>query len=474
MKEHFTSLQYIDEPNNLEMISGPISYTKYSIFNNDILLKEIEIFGDMHNSEENNCTDQGELCIHAEKEGIVEDGKSDELKCIDIPTYLGYAILNAHKNKQYTDIYIESEQKEEGRHYGIEEDDEIWDIGYLIKTELFLQDCGSSRTRNSFCKDRIRAGSNSLSTRVSPNGERNWSRVHSGNIRRDTNEYGYHHALVESLMITESSTVKQQQRIVKTLRYFNVVIDKFLLAFTEDDLGTSTRNIFTPFYNMVLPEGNKDQQEEYVKNKYPAIHIIMNEFGGYYETGSKLEDLPLSMKRGKKGTLMLKRTIDGRKILTHRLGKTYSKVINLKNKYEEYELLHIMITAYEKFVSDMRFKIRNMINKTLNEINSLTNFHSKDDFINLKYSIESVITIMFSPLYDIYTIGRMISYPESERIIFFAGDEHCNELKKYIIQYVKSEFKRINNHYRGNINYYITQDIDIQSDFDTMNRCMRL
>ena len=155
MKEHFTSLQYIDEPANLEMISGPVSYTKYSIYNNDILLREIEIFGDAHNSEENNCTDQGELCIHAEKEGIVEDGKSDELNCVDIPTYLGYAILDAHKNKQYTDIYIESEQKEEGRHYGIDEDDPIWNIGYLIKTEVFLQDCGSSRTRNSFCKDRF-------------------------------------------------------------------------------------------------------------------------------------------------------------------------------------------------------------------------------------------------------------------------------------------------------------------------------
>ena len=88
MIEDFTELQNIEEP-EIIMISGPVSYTKFMIFNQDQLLKEIEIFGDEHFSDDDNCTEHGESCIYITRNGIVRGEQGKEINCVDIPTYLG-------------------------------------------------------------------------------------------------------------------------------------------------------------------------------------------------------------------------------------------------------------------------------------------------------------------------------------------------------------------------------------------------
>lgn len=468
MIEDFTALQNIEEPKELKMISGPVSYTKYSVHNNNQLIKEIEIFGDSHRSESGNCTEQGEHCIYVTKEGIIQDkDENGEVNCVDISTYLGYAILDAHENQEYTDIYIESLQQESGRHYDISYDDPMWSAGYIVKSEIFLKPCGTSINRHPLCKS-------------SPNNERNYARVHSGDIRSETSYYDLDSALLVSLDSTNFIYKVIRKRAIKVLDYLLRVTGKLLKAFAEEDLGSAIRQVFLPFYDMIYPGMNKDDQEKYVKLYYPFIDILMNELGGYYnDSDGKMKRYRRNVfnKRETRGSLILKReTNEGRKILTHRIGKTYSKLMNMKNNYEKHELSYIMISAYEKFISGIETQADELIGDVLNRISKVTiNSHNKF-LLSIREDLKLIITKLFSPLYDIYTIGRLISYPESERIIYYAGYEHCDRFKEYITDYLNPALKKANNLYTydKNINYSIVKDIEKYSNTYLVNRCMRI
>ena len=470
MKDDFTVLQNIDKPNNIRMISGPISYTKYKILNNNIQLKEIEILGDEHHSEANNCIEQGEQCIYVTKEGIVvPQSHSEDVNCVDVPTYLGYAILDAHKNKQYTDIYIEARQQEQGRTYNVIMP--RWSVGSLIKTELFLQPCGTSINRHPLCRDNFDL------TRVSPNNERNWARVHSGDIRNESDKRNLQNALVGAIQLDKFDDVQIRTRFIQVMNYLLVNSNKFLQAFIEEDLGSSIREVFQPFYDSVLPNVSKDIKREYVRKYYPFIHTLMEELGGYYnddeENGNGVEKIYTST-RASKGSLLLKRTTEeGRKILTHRVGKTYLKVLNVKNAHQDYELPHIMIRAYQKYVASIKLKTEGLIKLLIARINRV--YSSSPEIKDIKgvaSNIVSVIVAMFAPLYDIYTIGRLISYPESERIIYFAGNLHCENLRIYINEYLREELISSNN--KHNTQYSLIKEIDIPYTRGVVNRCMRL
>lgn len=466
MKHDFTVLQNIDKPNNIRMISGPISYTKYKILNNNIQLKEIEILGDEHHSEANNCIEQGERCIYVTKDGVVVPPylHSEDINCVDVPTYIGYAILDAHKNKQYTDIYIEARQQEQGRAYTAIMP--RWSVGSLIKAELFLQPCETSINRHPLC-------------RSSPNNERNWARVHSGDIRNESDKRNLHNALVGGIQLDKFDDVQIRTRFIQVMTYLLVNSNKFLQAFIEEDLGSSIREVFQPFYDDVLPNVSKDIQREYIKRYYPFIHTLMEELGGYYndeeENGNGVEKI-YTTTRASKGSLLLKRTTEeGRKILTHRVGKTYLKVLNIKNSHQEYELPHIMIKAYQKYVANIKLKTEGLIKLLIARINRIYSSSSIAEIKDLKgvaSNIVSVIVALFAPLYDIYTIGRMISYPESERIIYFAGNLHCENLRTYINEYLSEELSSSNNEH--NTQYSLIKEIDIPYTRGVVNRCMRL
>lgn len=491
MKQDFTALQYIDIPANLEMISGPVSYDKYSIHNNNQVLKEIQIFGDVHFSEHNNCTEQGEKCIYVTKDGIIHDGTKEEVNCVDIPTYLGYAILDAHTQHKYTDIYIEASQKEAHRLYDIGREDELWNAGYLIKTQLFLKPCGTSIDRHPLCRD-------------SPNGERNYARVHSGDIRSDMQHQDFRMELIESFgydkFTNNDSGMSTKNRSIQVLTYLLDNIDEFIFAFTEDDLGYAIRRIFLPFYEIVSEKENKQssifyplteikttyittapspfqkyEKEQYIKNNYPFIHIMLREFGGYYKTqvrSRREQQQPTFSKIEERGSSLLKRKInEGKDIFIHRVGKTYSKVLDLKNKYKEYELSHILVQAYENFVVDLKSDAKDIINFLINNINNTQIPITYDENIKLKQYTAILLIRIFAPLYDIYTIGRMISYTESQRMIYYAGDWHCKILKNYIEKYVYNEILRINKKY--NTSYSINQNAHVSVDPENVDRCIR-
>ena len=483
MKQDFTALQYIDIPANLEMISGPVSYDKYSIYNNNQVLKEIQIFGDMHFSESNNCTEQGEKCIYVTKDGIIHDGTKEEVNCVDIPTYLGYAILDAHTQRKYTDIYIEASQAEVDRLYNIEREDPTWDIGYLIKAQLFLQPCGTSINRHPLCRD-------------GPNGERNWARVHSGDIRAGQEQRNFISELTENLKYDHFRDSIVRDKAIDVLSYLLENVDEFLVAFTEEDLGAAIRRIFLPFYDIIYPQQYKttrsslwdpiseiyehksnlwEQQlaskELYVKNNYPFIHILLRDLGGYYGTKSRLGIESTIFKHREHGSSLLKRTSEGKNVLIHRVGKTYSKVITLKNKYKEYEIPHIMIIAYEKFVTDMKLQTKFLIKTLITHIININPFVSNEELMKMKNDARLTLLLIFTPTYDIYTIGRMISYPESQRMIYFAGYAHCDMLRKYIEQYLNNEILRINNLY--NTHYSIVHNAHSPLDTEHTDRCIR-
>lgn len=460
MRQDFTALQDIEEPSEIKMISGPISYSKYSIRDNDVL-KEIEIFGDRHNSEANNCTEQGESCIYVSKSGIVHD-ETNNVHCVDIPTYLGYAILDAHKNYKYTDIYIESLHQESGRMYNIRRESPIWDMGYIIKTEIFLQPCGTNVNKSSLCRD-------------SPNGERNWSRVHSGDIRSDTLSREMHEALEESLQIETIKKKGERQRILTMLTFLRNVTGKVLKAFLEPDFSSSIRDIFLPFYNMIYPikhDDEKEDQNDEIETYYPFIYILMTEFGDYNKNYMKRKPI---IKRGIKGSLILERTTNtGKKILLHRVGKTYSKILNIKSQYEKHELPYIMISAYEKFVSSIEYGANELLEEIINQIKEVNVDTTWPQLKSIKDKSSLMITKLFAPLYEIYSIGRMISYPESERMIYYSGDLHSKGLIKYLTQFLKPELQEANVLF-SNINYSINADIDIKHNYgERINRCMRL
>ena len=490
MREDFTELQNIDKPHQITMISGPISYSKFKIFNNNVQLKEIEIFGDEHQSEKNNCTDQGELCIYVTKHGIVID--DEDVKCVDIPTYLGYAILDAHKNKQYTDIYIEIPQQESGRKYDIQTTDVAWSVGYMIKTSSFLKPCGTSVNRHPLCRDKdlassrdkIKEDSTSHSTRVSPNIERNWARVHSNDVRGEDMYKDLTFLIVDSLRFSKYRP-SEMGRIIEVLNYLQKVKRKLLRAFLEEDLGSAIKQVFEPFYEMVQPSKSRNIQEQYVKKYYPSIHIIMREFGAYNDEQS---DTLSITKRAPKGTLLLERTnLEGKTILQHRVGKTYAKVMEIKHQYEKHELPYIMIIAYEKFVSDIEVEIETYIKRIIEGIENLADIKpaNLDDHINeLNMYVKIVIIILLSPLYDIYNIGRLISsgrlllnevqlsYPESERILHFTGYAHAKKLRIYILRYLTPELRKANTLY--DVNYSVIKEIDIPYNTEKTDRCMRL
>ena len=452
----FTILQNVNKPTNVTMISGPISYTRFKIFHLNTLIKEIEIFGDAHYSEKGNCTEQGESCIYVDRTGlIVDNNDNDEVNCLDIPTYLGYAILDAHVNHKYTDIHIESKQQERGRHsYTMDEDDPIWDAGFLIKTETFLRSCGTSIDRNSLCRD-------------SPNGERNWARVHSNDIRNETMSGVFNTKLAESLYISKFRLDRDvKKRAIKVLTYLRDHLHEFITAFTKENLGEEIRNIFLPFYDDMYPNISEKEQKELIKKNYPFIHIIMNEFGGY---GSTFERKTFS--RAEKGTLILKKN----DILTHRVGKTYSKVMKMREQYESDDIQHIMISAYEKYVSHIQTllteeNIIEYMDTLLYDYKKVNIRTSNEKIDEVKKITNFIITRLFSHLFDIYSIGRLISYPESERIIYFAGDSHSERLRTYITDYLIPEIDN------SNVDYVIIRDINItiNNNTDELNRCMRI
>lgn len=471
MLQDFTSLKDIPQPSKIEMISGPVSYSRFKIFNNNIQLIEIEIFGDAHYSEKNNCTEQGESCIYVTHEGnIHHNNQENTINCVDISTYLGYAILDAHVNKQYTDIYTESIQQESGRSYNIPINDPLLNSGYIIKTHMFLQPCGTSVNRHPLCKDII----DSHSSKVSPNNERNWARVHSGDIRSETIGRKLSNTLVGALKLKEMSKEETQLRTSEMLNYILENKSKLIRAFIEPDLGASISEVFLPFYDMMYPNKSRHIQEQYIKRYYPVIYIIMREFGDITNN----DEYKNIFKRQESGTLLLKRvTEQGKPILIHRVGKTYSKIMNMKNKYKEYELPYIMILAYEKFVLDIESDVSTSIKKLITMIDSvsLNKPIAPNTHLSMVNVSKMLFSKLFSPLYDIYTIGRMISYNENERIIYFAGEAHSKKLRTYITHYLQPQLEKINAQYiTDDIHYSIINDIDIPYESKTKNRCMRM
>lgn len=478
MIQDFTVLQNIDKP-QITMISGPVSYTRFKIFNNDIQLKEIEIFGDEHESESNNCTEQGESCIYVSRTDVVVD-KRNEINCVDIPTYLGYAIIDAHKNKQYTDIYIESLQQELGREsYNPETIDLVWKYGYLIRAEAFLKPCGSAINRNELCRDKIKE--DSTSTRVPPNIERNWARVHSVDIRTDTSDYRLHDALVEAMRIEDYRHIVWKKKGIAMFKYLSSVMDRFVKAFIEEDLGQAMKDIFLPFYKTVYPGEHKDAIK-HVKTHYPIIHILMREFGGYDDYQHKEE--VILVPRSQKGTLVLETQFEGKTRITHRIGKTYSKIINMKKNYVVTDLQYIMIEAYEKFVDGIQSKDQSNIDSIIGELNTINSQTSYTRIFDITMLLLDMLTDIFVDLYDVYAIGRMVTpggsllnkVPESERLIYFAGNYHCNNLRKYIILYLIPELSKVNDNNSIDVHYSLTQDINIEKHHinDETDRCMRI
>lgn len=451
----FTILQNVNKPNNVEMISGPMSYTRFKILHKNKLFKEIEIFGDAHWSERGNCTDQDESCIYVDRTGLIVDGDDeDEVNCLDIPTYLGYAILDAHIHHTYTDIHIESKQQELGREsYTMDENASLWNAGYLIKTEAFLRSCGTSINRSELCRD-------------SPNGERNWARVHSNDIREETMDSDLGYKLAESLHVEEFRLDRDvKNRSTKVLTYFRDYIYDFILAFTKENLGEEIRYIFLPFYDNMYPNKNENEQKELMKENYPFIHIIMDEFGGY---GSPLPEKK-TFSRAEKGTLILKKN----DILTHRVGKTYSKIMKTRKQYKSNDIQHIIISAYRKYVSHSGEGMIKNIDVILRAYKSIDYYTNSERINKIKLATQSIITLAFSHLFDIYSIGRLISYPESERIIYFAGDGHSDRLRTYITDYLAPEIDNTNTEYT------IIRDVNIINDTyhkntDELDRCMRI
>ena len=97
-------------------------------------------------------------------------------------------------------------------------------------------------------------------------------------------------------------------------------------------------------------------------------------------------------------------------------------------------------------------------------------YTSNDRMEKIKEVTDRIITHLFSHLFDIYSIGRVISYPESERIIYFAGDAHSDRLRTYITDYLIPEIDN------SNMEYVILRDINITINNKTgeLNRCMRM
>lgn len=471
----FIQLQNIDKPETITMISGPISYTRFKIFDeNNVLLKEIEIFGDQHGTEKNTCVDQGELCLYVTRDGI--QGYSNN-NCLDVSTYLGYAIFDAHKNKQYTDIYIESRQQEPGRiSYTAKRKHKVWDLGYIIKTEAFLRSCGTSINRNSLCRDvsrtsstlassRDREGSTSHSTRVSPNNERNWARVHSADIRDDTMYLKFDKALLDSLNVMRfKQDADARLRTTRVLTFLSRESQNFIRAFLYEDVGRGMSELFQPFYE-IYP-GTKEEQKLYVKDSYPFIDLMMAEFGGYEHTR------PTFTSRASKGSLLLiKEDEEGRSTLTHRVGKMYAKVLNMKEHFEINTLPYLMIVAYEKFVLSLGTNVKSPIKLILQKYDDIDAKTSDEYLSQINRMTAAVISKLFVDLYDIYAIGRLISYPESQRIIYYAGDDHSDNLRIYMIHYLAAELAQLKHQ-----SYSIIRDVNILRGNNTtnLNRCMRL
>lgn len=447
----FIQLQNIDKPETITMISGPISYTRFKIFDEeDVLLKEIEIFGDQHGTEKNTCVDQGELCLYVTRDGI--QGYSNN-GCLDVSTYLGYAIFDAHKNKQYTDIYLESRQQEPGRiSYTAKRKHQVWDLGYIIKTEAFLRSCGTSINRNPLCRD-------------DPNGGRNWARVHSADIRDDTMYSEFDTALRDSLNVMSfKQDADAKLRTTRVLTFLSRESKNFIRAFLYEDVGHKISELFQPFYE-IYP-GTKEEKELYVKYSYPFVDLMMAEFGGYEH------NRPTFTSRARKGSLLLiKEDEEGKSILTHRVGKMYAKVLNMKEQFETNTLPYLMIVAYEKFVSGLGTDIKSAIKLILKKYEDIDAQISDEYLLKINRMTDAVISKLFTDLYDIYAIGRLISYPESQRIIYYSGDNHSDNLRSYIVDYLEDELEQLKHQ-----PYSIIQDINRLrgKNITNLNRCMRL
>lgn len=393
----------------IETISGPVSYTKHTIRNLEgEIVKVFEIFGDRHFDIKGNCKDQGILCY------TVEEHSKDpvEERCVDIQTYLGYAVLDAREKNVYTDIFLETSIDPSRRDLFRRRNQEL---GFIARSEDFLAKCLYQEDRE--CSD------------DPDNGKRPLARVHAGDPR-----------FYEDLDLSSFYFKNMRDTYIEFLIYLYSKKGEFYRIFTLDIEGTSIRrkltDLFKDFYRAKYqemtgkPSSSVSPKEvgNFVKTYLPFIDNFSKSYGTVGKVSSPKRPGEIITRMGD--------------IPVHRIQKQFVKI---RADLEEGNMDPISSSLSRFYLDFFNTVPKDEFERDQGAIIDL--YLIKEGIMqgeDVEAKIINIVINFFSKLYDMYTIGRALKYPETERIISFSGDAHAKIFRRFLDEFQKHSRNTIN------------------------------